>query len=282
MSNFENSYYCFGEAGQNFSMQPFALDCYQIPNSNSIEGRITSPQQQQQQQQLQPQQQYWPQMSSTSIHSSKTENLQLSTSYHHAAFTTTTTTTTAAIKKEEETTENFSHYESPCDGRYIDAEVQQEQQQQNVSIYSWLESQHSSEGNEDSSEDWEELIPSLSPCSSTSSFQSSSGSPCKSDFYSESSSHHLTTSRTTTTTTSKWRRKKEYELTLPVHVQKKRRLAANARERKRMTNLNEAFERLRHILPTSGLSDQGSKPISKMDALQMAQAYIKELSNLLG
>ena len=66
-----------------------------------------------------------------------------------------------------------------------------------------------------------------------------------------------------------------------MHVQKKRRLAANARERKRMTSLNNAFERLREILPTTASDDQDSKPISKMDALQMAQAYIKELSSLL-
>ena len=261
MPNYDTSYYCYGGPEQNFSMQPFALDCYQIPN-NSNEERIPSPPQQQQQQHN------WPPMSSPSIHSSETEHVKLPTSYHYAAFTTTTT----AIKTEEET-QNFSNYESPCEVRYID------NAQQNVSINSWLESQHNSEviHDDDSSEDWEELIPSLSPCSSTGSFRSSSGSPCKSDFYAESSSFHVSKS-----TTSKWRRKKEYELTLPVHVQKKRRLAANARERKRMTNLNNAFERLREILPTSGLGDQDSKPISKMEALQMAQSYIKELSNLLG
>jgi hypothetical protein len=79
--------------------------------------------------------------------------------------------------------------------------------------------------------------------------------------------------------TTKWQRKKEYESTLPIQVQRKRRQAANARERKRMTNLNDAFERLRHILPNA---EQDSKPMSKMEALQMAQAYIKELSTLLG
>jgi atonal protein 1/7 len=258
MSNFDTTYYCYGPE-QNFPMQPFALDCYQIPNNSSNEERVPSPPQQQQQQQQ------WPQMTSPSVRTSETETFQLPTSYHHTAFTTT------AIKTEEETN-NFSNNESSCEARYID-----DAQQQNHSISSWLESQHSSDANDDdSSEGWEELIPSLSPCSSTGSFPSSYGSPCKSDFYAESSS------RQARTTTSKWRRKKEYELTLPIHVQKKRRLAANARERKRMTNLNNAFERLREILPTSGFGDQDSKPISKMEALQMAQAYIKELSNLLG
>ncbi len=49
--------------------------------------------------------------------------------------------------------------------------------------------------------------------------------------------------------TTKWQRKRAYEMTLPVHIRQKRRIAANARERKRMTGLNEAFERLRDILP---------------------------------
>lgn len=77
---------------------------------------------------------------------------------------------------------------------------------------------------------------------------------------------------------TKWQRKRQYELTLPLHVQKKRRMAANARERKRMNNLNHAFERLRDILP---LRSDDTRPISKMEALQMANTYIKELSSLL-
>ena len=134
------------------------------------------------------------------------------------------------------------------------------------SINSWLYSQTYQSGLEQplENEDWEELMSTLSPGSIP-----SCSSPCKSD---TSSSRPVT---------SKWKRKKEFELTLPMHVQKKRRLAANARERKRMTSLNNAFERLREILPTTASDDQDSKPISKMDALQMAQAYIKELSSLL-
>jgi hypothetical protein len=81
-------------------------------------------------------------------------------------------------------------------------------------------------------------------------------------------------------TATKWQRKKAYEMTLPLPEQKKRRQAANARERKRMTSLNSAFERLREILPTRPGSGD-SRPMSKIDALQMAQVYIKELSALL-
>lgn len=77
--------------------------------------------------------------------------------------------------------------------------------------------------------------------------------------------------------TSKWRRKRAYEMTLPVEIRQKRRLAANARERKRMTSLNQAFEKLREILP----NQHRDRPLSKMEALQLAQSYIKELAQSL-
>ena len=86
---------------------------------------------------------------------------------------------------------------------------------------------------------------------------------------------------------SKWKRKQERErLMLPLYVRQKRRLAANARERKRMTSLNDAFARLRAILPAKQVrSDEvtidKSKELSKMEALQMAQAYIAQLVEVL-
>ena len=91
---------------------------------------------------------------------------------------------------------------------------------------------------------------------------------------------------------SKWKRKQERErLMLPLHVRQKRRLAANARERKRMTSLNDAFARLRSILPkkqtysdsedTEDSLQNPNKELSKMEALQMAQAYISQLSEML-
>lgn len=58
---------------------------------------------------------------------------------------------------------------------------------------------------------------------------------------------------------------------------KKRRLAANARERRRMQNLNKAFDRLRTVLPTMG----NDRQLSKYETLQMAQTYITALSDLL-
>ncbi|XP_077434578.1 protein atonal homolog 1b [Vanacampus margaritifer] len=56
-----------------------------------------------------------------------------------------------------------------------------------------------------------------------------------------------------------------------------RRVAANARERRRMHGLNKAFDELRSVIP----SLENEKKLSKYDTLQMAQIYINELSELL-
>ncbi|XP_068127048.1 transcription factor ATOH1 [Hyperolius riggenbachi] len=60
-------------------------------------------------------------------------------------------------------------------------------------------------------------------------------------------------------------------------VQKQRRLAANARERRRMHGLNHAFDQLRNVIP----SFNNDKKLSKYETLQMAQIYINALSDLL-
>ena len=64
---------------------------------------------------------------------------------------------------------------------------------------------------------------------------------------------------------------------LPESVMKKRRLAANARERRRMDLLNKGFDRLRNVLPGLGPETQ----LSKFETLQMAQEYINQLTQLL-
>ncbi|XP_055617779.1 protein lin-32-like [Toxorhynchites rutilus septentrionalis] len=64
---------------------------------------------------------------------------------------------------------------------------------------------------------------------------------------------------------------------VPTVIKRKRRLAANARERKRMRGLNEAFDRLRQHLPSLGEDRQ----LSKHETLQMAQTYITALCDLL-
>lgn len=60
-------------------------------------------------------------------------------------------------------------------------------------------------------------------------------------------------------------------------IMRKRRLAANARERRRMQNLNQAFDRLRTYLPSLG----NDRQLSKYETLQMAQTYITALYDLL-
>ncbi|XP_060927874.1 protein atonal homolog 1a [Limanda limanda] len=60
-------------------------------------------------------------------------------------------------------------------------------------------------------------------------------------------------------------------------VQKQRRVAANARERRRMHGLNYAFDELRSVIPAL----DNDKKLSKYDTLQMAQIYINALAELL-
>ncbi|KAK3925102.1 Basic helix-loop-helix transcription factor amos [Frankliniella fusca] len=62
-----------------------------------------------------------------------------------------------------------------------------------------------------------------------------------------------------------------------VEVVRRRRLAANARERRRMNSLNDAFDRLREVVPSLG----SDRKLSKFETLQMAQTYIAALRDLL-
>lgn len=62
-----------------------------------------------------------------------------------------------------------------------------------------------------------------------------------------------------------------------VEVLRRRRLAANARERRRMNSLNDAFDRLRDVVPSLG----NDRKLSKFETLQMAQTYIAALYELL-
>ncbi|CAG2063417.1 unnamed protein product [Timema podura] len=83
---------------------------------------------------------------------------------------------------------------------------------------------------------------------------------------SQNQKHHQTSSK----------RRSSSKMVSPV-VLKKRRLAANARERRRMQNLNKAFDRLRTHLPSLG----NDRQLSKYETLQMAQTYINALYDLL-
>ncbi|XP_044751722.1 protein atonal-like [Coccinella septempunctata] len=71
--------------------------------------------------------------------------------------------------------------------------------------------------------------------------------------------------------------KKKKQSQAGMDIMKKRRLAANARERRRMTSLNDAFDRLRDVVPSLG----NDRKLSKFETLQMAQTYIAALYELL-
>jgi hypothetical protein len=73
-------------------------------------------------------------------------------------------------------------------------------------------------------------------------------------------------------------KKKDLINSSPTVVTKHRRLAANARERRRMDSLNTAFDSLRDVLP----SVETGRKLSKFDTLQMAQTYIEALMEILG
>lgn len=62
-----------------------------------------------------------------------------------------------------------------------------------------------------------------------------------------------------------------------MEILRKRRLAANARERRRMNSLNDAFDRLRDVVPSLG----NDRKLSKFETLQMAQTYISALYELM-
>jgi len=66
-------------------------------------------------------------------------------------------------------------------------------------------------------------------------------------------------------------------VTLPKDSSRKRRMAANERERRRMNSLNTAFDRLREVVP----SLSGERKLSKYETLQMAQTYINALLEIL-
>ena len=57
----------------------------------------------------------------------------------------------------------------------------------------------------------------------------------------------------------------------------KRRATANARERVRMNDMNQAFDTLRDLIPNY----PAGRKLSKIDTLRLAKAYIKDLADLL-
>ena len=89
--------------------------------------------------------------------------------------------------------------------------------------------------------------------------------------------HEHPTNKFTSTKSAKSPSQNSATKALPESELRRRRLAANARERRRMDLLNRGFDRLRQVLPGLGPQHQ----LSKYETLQMAQSYIAELAGLL-
>ena len=85
-----------------------------------------------------------------------------------------------------------------------------------------------------------------------------------------------TNNNKTTQRKGKGGRKKNLHPPTPT-IMKHRRNMANARERKRMNGLNDAFERLREVVPNVNTEQK----MSKIETLLVAQTYIKALAKLM-
>merc|ERR1719260_742364 len=90
------------------------------------------------------------------------------------------------------------------------------------------------------------------------------------------SSFPPSTSQGATTRKGRGGRKKNLHPPSP-SILKHRRNMANARERKRMNGLNDAFERLREVVPNVNTEQK----MSKIETLLVAQTYIKALAKLM-
>lgn len=76
--------------------------------------------------------------------------------------------------------------------------------------------------------------------------------------------------------TKKAKRNKKHHGVSNSDLKKVRRISANERERRRMRGLNEAFDRLRAVIPSPP-----SKQLSKYETLLMSQNYIRALQDML-
>ena len=118
----------------------------------------------------------------------------------------------------------------------------------------------------------------MSPNSEASSYFSGTQSPFSPESTDYSPPQNLNKPATNTQTTGRKKggRKKNLRPPSPT-ILKLRREAANARERKRMNGLNDAFERLREVVPNM----TAEQKMSKIETLRMAQAYIKTLAGIM-
>lgn len=76
-------------------------------------------------------------------------------------------------------------------------------------------------------------------------------------------------------------RKKKKSKQKPGRLSKYRRKTANARERSRMREINEAFEALRRAIPHLTPTNDNGEKLTKISTLRLAMKYITALSNAL-
>lgn len=86
----------------------------------------------------------------------------------------------------------------------------------------------------------------------------------------------LATSEADPDSTKKVKQNKRHHCVTNSDLKKVRRISANERERRRMRGLNEAFDRLRAVIPSPP-----SKQLSKYETLLMSQNYIRALQDML-
>ncbi|KAL3266530.1 hypothetical protein HHI36_010698 [Cryptolaemus montrouzieri] len=67
----------------------------------------------------------------------------------------------------------------------------------------------------------------------------------------------------------------------PAPLSKYRRKTANARERSRMKEINQAFETLRKVVPQMTITHQANEKLTKIMTLRLAMKYISTLSSAL-
>ncbi|KAJ8919279.1 hypothetical protein NQ315_003863 [Exocentrus adspersus] len=67
----------------------------------------------------------------------------------------------------------------------------------------------------------------------------------------------------------------------PAPLSKYRRKTANARERSRMREINQAFETLRKVVPQISPTQQQNEKLTKITTLRLAMKYISTLSAVL-
>lgn len=67
----------------------------------------------------------------------------------------------------------------------------------------------------------------------------------------------------------------------PAPLSKYRRKTANARERSRMREINQAFETLRKVVPQMSITHQTNEKLTKIMTLRLAMKYISTLSSVL-